>query len=185
MPPDTTPEVSRARGLLFVCLVVLALLTGACTIFALVVTAAQAWQEHAEKSWPEVTAHVDTCRFERNSTRGRHKLYIACRFTYEVGAEQNAISIYSTCFPAPEVAAYPPNQQKPFEDWLDAHPPGTPIALRYDPANHKKAVISADFMPRGGPHTQNNIKLLTFFALSFIVLLSLTQLTRPRKLFAA
>lgn len=164
------------------CVGVLVLFTGACTIFALIVTAAQAWQEHAQKSWPEVTAHVDTCRFQRNSSNGRHKLYIACRFIYAVGGEQNSTNMYSTYFPAPEVAQYPRNQMQPFEAWLDAHPPGTPVVLRYDPANHKKALIASDFMPRGAPRTPNNIKLLICFAASFAVLLTLVQFARPRTL---
>jgi len=176
MLPDTTTETPQPRGMLFVG--VLVLFTGACTIFALVVTAAQAWQENAQKSWPEVTARVDTCRFERSSTNGRHRLYIGCRFLYALGGEQNAINIYSARFPGPEVAQYPRNQMQPFEAWLDAHPPGTPVVLRYDPANHKKALISSDFMPRDGPHTPNNIKLLIFFAASFIVLFTVARLAR-------
>jgi hypothetical protein len=39
---------------------VLAAFSGLCTIFASVVTAAQAWQDHAQKRWPEVTARVDS-----------------------------------------------------------------------------------------------------------------------------
>jgi hypothetical protein len=166
--------------MLFVCVGVLVLFTGACTIFALVVTAAQALQENAQKSWPEVTARVDTCRFERSSINGRHQLYIGCRFLYAVGGEQNAINIYSARFPGPEVAQYPRNQMQPFEAWLDAHPPGTPVALRYDPANHKKALIPSDFMPRGGPHTPNNLRILAACVAGLVVTLLIVRLAGQR-----
>ena len=36
-------------------------LPGCPTVFALVVTAAQAWQEHARAQWPEATAQVQRC----------------------------------------------------------------------------------------------------------------------------
>jgi hypothetical protein len=45
-------------------------------MFALVVTAAQAWQEHAQARWPEVTAHVDRCGLDQTST-GRREKYCA------------------------------------------------------------------------------------------------------------
>jgi hypothetical protein len=39
----------------------LVVFSGLCTIFVLVATAAQAWQEHAQARWPEVTARVEKC----------------------------------------------------------------------------------------------------------------------------
>jgi hypothetical protein len=45
--------------LMWLGLMMLVALSGLCTIFASVVTAAQARQEHAQARWPEVTARVD------------------------------------------------------------------------------------------------------------------------------
>jgi len=153
---------------------------GLCTVFVAVVTAAQAWQERAEARWPEVTARVDSCGLNRTSSNGRHRFYIQCRLSYAVGTEQNATNIYSGHVPAPEIPQYPPNQIAPFEQWVDEHPQGTPIVVRYDPANHGKAVLAANYMPRGGPHTPNNLKLLEVCAGSFLVLLTIALLTRAR-----
>jgi hypothetical protein len=89
-------------------------------------------------------------------------------------------NVYSTNVPPPEVWQYPPNQIAPFAAWVDAHPQGTPIVVRYDPANHKKVVLVATDMPRGGPHTPNNVKLLEVCAGSFLVLLTIARITRPR-----
>jgi acyl transferase domain-containing protein len=173
-------ETSPARKAAFVLLGVLVLFSGACTLFVGVVTASQAWQEYAQQSWRDATAHVDTCVLTRSSTNGRHRLYIQCRFVYSAGLELNAINVYSTPFPDETVAQYPLNQRQPYDDWLAAHPPGTPVAVRYDPAKHSDAVMVSDLMPRAGPHTPNNLKLLAVCAGIFVVTLVLARIARPR-----
>jgi hypothetical protein len=177
MAEETAPKGSW----IWLCLAVLLLLSGLCTIFAAVVTVAEAWQEHAQARWPEVIAHVDRCAMVQTSTGQRNKFYyIRCRLIYAVGAEQNAANIYSINVRSPDVWQYPPNQMEPYENWVSAHPPGTPIAVRYDPANHSKVARMGIDMPRGGPRTPSNIKLLEAWAGSFVVLLTITQLTRSR-----
>jgi Protein of unknown function (DUF3592) len=161
---------------------VLVALSGLCTIFASVATAAQAWQEHAQARWPEVRARVDRCSLDRTSTNGRRGFYIHCRLSYAVGAEQNATNIYSGHVPSPELRQSPPNQIAPFEEWVNEHPQGTPIAVRYDPADQKKVVLVANYLPRGGPRTPDNVKLLEVCAGSFLVLLTIARITRPRSL---
>jgi hypothetical protein len=165
--------------LMWVGLTVLVLFLGLCTVFASVVTVAQAWQEHLQSRWPEVTARVDKCGLVRMSSGRRERFYIRCRVNYEVGAQQHAANIYSTNVPSPEIWQYPPNQIAPFEEWVNGHPPGTPIVVRYDPADHTKIVLVAANMPGGGPRTPNNVKLLEFLAGSFLVLLTISRITRP------
>jgi hypothetical protein len=168
------------RQLLYLGLVVLVAFSGLCTIFVSVTTATQAWQEHAEARWPQVTARVDQCLLQRTSTRGRKRLYVNCDLSYAVGAEQYAAKIFSRQFPAPEVWQDPPDQAAPFAEWVDGHPPGTPILVRYDPVGHNKVVLVAADAPFGGPHTPNNVKLLEVCAVSFLVLLTIARITRPR-----
>jgi Protein of unknown function (DUF3592) len=167
-------------GLMRLGLMVLVLLFGLCTIFASVVTVAQAWQEHAQARWPEVTARVDRCSLDQKSTGRREGYYIHCRLSYAAGAEQNVANVYSRNVPSRNVWQYPPNQIGPFEEWVDEHPPGTPIVLRYDPADHTKVVLVAANMPFGGPRTPNNVKLLEFMAGGFLVLLTIARIARPR-----
>jgi hypothetical protein len=175
MTTGTAPKVQLMRLVLGVLVVFSAL----CTIFVLVVTAAQAWQEHAQAGWPEVTARVDGCGLDQTSS-GPRRYYIDCRLSYAVGAEQNVTNVYSLNVPSPEIGQYPPNQIAPFEEWVDEHPQGTPIVVRYDPADHRKAVLVATDMPRGGPRTPSNVKLLEVCAGSFLVLLTIARITRPR-----
>lgn len=163
-------------------LMVLVALSGLCTIFALVVTAAQAWQEHAQARWPEVTSRVDRCGLDQKSTGRRDGYHIHCRLSYGVGAGQNVADIYSRNVPSPNIWQYPPNQIAPFEAWVDQHPQGTPIVLRYDPANHRKVVLVSAYMPFGGPRTPSNIKLLEVFGGSFLVLLTIARLAWPQSL---
>jgi hypothetical protein len=160
-------------------LTLLVVLSGLCTIFLSVVTAAQAWQEHARGRWPEATARVDRCGLDQTSSGRREKYYIHCRLSYEVGREQEVTSIYSSNVPSPEIWQYPPNQIGPLEEWVDEHPPGTPIAVHYDPADHKKAVL-VTAMPLGGPRTPSNMKQLEVWAGGFLILLMIARITRPR-----
>jgi uncharacterized protein DUF3592 len=181
-PKMTTGTVQKGP-LMWLGLMVLVVLLALCTIFASVVTAVQAWQERAQARWPEVTARVDRCGLNKSSTGQKHGwYYISCRLSYAVGAEQNATNLYSSKVPPPEVQQYPPNQIAPFDEWVDQHPPGTPIIVRYDPADHTKVVLVANYMPRGGPRTPNNVKLLEFLAGSFLVLVTLARITRPQSL---
>jgi hypothetical protein len=161
---------------------VLALLFGLCTVFGSVVTVAQAWQEHFQARWPQVTATVEKCAMTRTSTAQRQKFYIRCRVNYAVGDHQYARNLYSRTVPSPEVWQYPPNQMAPFEQWANDHPQGTPIVVRYDPADPSKIVLVAPYMPGGGPHTPDNVKLLGFFAAGFLLLFTITRFTRPQSL---
>jgi hypothetical protein len=64
------------------------------------------------------------------------------------------------------------------QEWVDEHPPGTPIAVHYDPANHKKAALVTTDMPLGGPQTPDNLKLLEVTAGICALLLAIAALTR-------
>ncbi len=163
-------------------LIALVAFSGLCTVFASVVTVAGAWREHAQARWPEVTARVDRCGLTRTSTGRRLKLYIRCRLSYPVGDEQYAANVYSTSVPPAEVAQYPPNQIAPFQEWVDQHPPGTPVVVHYNPADQTKVVLVSNYMPRGGPRTPNNVKLLEIVAGTFLVLLTIARITRPPSL---
>jgi Protein of unknown function (DUF3592) len=179
MVPDSKPQVSTARGLVFVGLCALLLLAAGGTLLTLGVTLAEGWKEHVQQSWPEASAHVDTCRVKQGTFKARRQLYIQCRLVYSKDLEQREMYVYSASYPPPDVAQYPANQGQPFDDWLNAHPPGTPVTVRYDSADPTKSVMASDFMPRGGSHTADNIKLLAACFVSFIVLLALARLARP------
>jgi hypothetical protein len=177
----TTGTVQKGP-LMWLGLMVLVVLLGLCTIFASVVTVPQAWQEHLQSRWPEVTARVDEIGLERTSSGRREKFYIRCRLSYAVGAEQYSTDIYSSNVPSPEIWQYPPNQIAPFDEWVNERPQGTPIMVRYDPAGRKKVVLVTANMPRGGPQMPNNVKLLEILTGSFLVVLTDARITWPRSL---
>jgi hypothetical protein len=178
-----TTEMGPKAQLMWLGLAVLVVFSGLCTIFVSVTTTVQAWQEHAQARWPEATARVDGCGLTRTSSNGARKVYIRCRLSYAVGAEQNTTNVYSSNVPAPEIWQYPPNQTAPLEKWLDEHPQGTSIVVHYDPAKYAKIVLVADYMPPlGGPRTPRNLKLLEVCAGSFLVVLTIARITRPRSL---
>jgi hypothetical protein len=46
------------------------------------------------------------------------------------------------------------------EEWVDGHPLGTPLVVRYDPVHDTKVELVATDMPLGGPQTPSNVKRL-------------------------
>ncbi len=177
-----TPETLPKPHLLWAALALLVVLSGLCTVFALVTTALQAWEEQAQKQWPEVTARVESCGMQQGSFGHRQMYQIDCRITFAVGTDQNIANIYSTTVPSPNISQYPPNQIAPFERWVEEHPAGSELVVRYDPADHRKAVLVSNFMPRGGPRTPSNLKLLGVLGGSFLLLLVIALITRPESM---
>ena len=175
----TTDTADQPWVLRTIC-AVMTLFSALCAIFVLIITIGEAWQERAEATWPEATAHVEECDMHQTSTGRRDHYYIDCTVSYAAGAEQNSTRIYSNAVPGYDVLQYPRYQMAPYEAWVNAHPKGTPLQVRYDPGNHKKIVQAADYVPRGGPRTQGNLKMLEFCAASFLVFFALVRIMWPR-----
>jgi hypothetical protein len=154
---------------------------GLCAVFALVVTSAQAWQEHAQSQWPEVPARVQKCALVLYSYKAE-SYRIECRISYVLGADEVATKIYSRPTPAPRrvLGPHPAAQVEQMEDWINEHSEGTLIVVRYDPASHTKAILATTDMPLAGPQTPNNLKLLGFFAAACVLLLTISRFTRLR-----
>jgi hypothetical protein len=173
--------ITRLRLLMWPVFSILVVFLGLCTLFVLVVTLAQAWQEHSQSLWPLATGRVEKCALAQSSTGRRQRYRIRCRLSYPVGIEQNAANVYSGYAPSRDVWQYPPNQIAPLETWIDEHPPGTPIVIRYDPNNHNRVLLTSNCMPPvGGPRTPSNIKLLTAVAAAFLVGLIIVRVSRPQ-----
>jgi hypothetical protein len=65
------------------------------------------------------------------------------------------------------------------QDWVDEHPPGTSIAVHYNPADPEKAILTVTDMPLGGLRTPSNVRLLGFTATICALLLGIARLARP------
>jgi hypothetical protein len=174
-------SMSAARRLLLVAMAILALFAALCTVFAGVVTAVELWRTHVQAQWPTAAGTVDTCDITYPSTGSRRKRqYIRCRFSYSTESGPATATLTSAYFPTADVPQYPANQQQPFVDWVNDHLPGTHVALRYNPEDHRQIILANNYMPRGGPHTQDNLKLLATFAGIFVVAMVMARVLRPR-----
>jgi hypothetical protein len=172
-------EGVRKIQLVWLAVAGLGLFAGLCSIFVLVVTVALGWQEHAQAQWPQATALVQTCGLDIY-THKPESYWIDCRISYRVGAEQIVTKVHSRSTPAPRrvIAQYPAMQFGLMQEWVDKHPPGTPIAVHYDPLNPSKAALVATDMPLGGPSTPGNLKLLKVTAGTCALLLAIAGITR-------
>jgi hypothetical protein len=154
----------------------LGLIAGACTIFALVASIADAWREHAQQSWPEASATIQRCTVDpyRPFRSGGRSIvwHIECRIAYLADGGEIATRIRSrSSSSGSDIAS--------MHRWVAGHPRGSSIAVRYDPDNHSIAVLTETDMPYAGPRTPNNLRLLMIAAISCVVLLTIARtLTR-------
>jgi hypothetical protein len=178
---DGQPILPKWRGYVTFLASFFGLFAALCTIFALVVTAAAGWVEHAQAQWPTATARVQRCGLDVYTYKSQ-AYWIDCTLSYTVRGEDVVSHVHSRTIPDPRRVKwqYPTGQFELLQEWVDQHPEGTPIEVHYDPANHKKAVLVTTDMPLGGPSTASNLKLLGFSAVSFMVLLAIVRIARPR-----
>jgi hypothetical protein len=171
----------RWRGYVMMLAGFFGLFASLCTLFALVVTAAEGWVEHAQAQWPTATARVQRCGVDVY-THNPETYWIDCSVIYTVRGEELVSHVHSLTRPAPQrlIYEYPAGQIGTMQEWVDQHPAGTEMVVHYDPANPKKAVLVETDMPLGGPRTPNNMKLLEVSAVSCAVLLAIARVARPR-----
>jgi len=157
------------------------LFAGVGSLFALVLAAAVGWQEHSQAQWPEVKAQVQRCGLDIYTYRSQ-AYWIDCRISYTVRGQEIVSRVHSRTIPKPSrlILQYPPGQFDRMQAWVDEHPEGTPIKVHYDPTNPGRVALVETDMPRGGPQTPGILKLLGFFAVSCVVLLTIARIARPR-----
>ena len=167
------------RRFLFQASAIFAALAALCTVFAVIATLANAWQEHEQAAWPQAAASVINCEIAETSSSSR-RYNIRCRLKFIANFQQARTTVYSIDVPPADAVQYPLNQIAPFIDWVNAHPPGTSLVVRYNPTQPSKIIMAGDYMPMGGPQTPNDIKLAGACAVSFLVLFLIARITRPR-----
>jgi hypothetical protein len=125
-------------------------------------------------------SECEKCGLTRTSIRKRNGYYIRCGLSYTIGFEHAVANVRSEPFPAFRCRNTIPIRLDHSKRGSIKHPPGTPIPIRYEPANHSRILLASDFMPpRGRPKTPNNLKLLAAGAASFLLVLTIARLTRP------
>jgi hypothetical protein len=178
---DGQPIHPKWRGYVMLLAAFFGLFAALSTILALVVTVAEGRVEYAQAQWPTATARVQRCGLDPYTYQSE-AYWIDCSLSYTVRGEEIVAHVHSRTTPDPRrvIWQYPTGRFEQLQEWVDEHPAGTEIAVRYDPANHKKAVLVTTDMPLGGPRTPSNLKLLEFFAVSSVVLLAIARVARRR-----
>lgn len=178
MPPDSLSLI-RPRSIRRAIVGVMTLFAGLCMLFALVVTALEAWSEHAQAQWPEATARIGECALDQYPSHPEDYL-IECKIKYPVGTDIMHSKVRSRTTPAPDrlIWSYPAGTFDRMQQWVAAHGAGTPLTVHYDPADPTRAALLATDMPLGGPRTPGNVKLLGGTAAIFAVLCAAAYLMR-------
>ncbi len=157
----------------------LGLLAALCTVFVLVVTAGEAWREHALESWPEVAATIEQCSVDLRYFNGPNDSdptwWLECRIGFRAGTDQIKTVIHSGHRSNPS-QGYP----ELMNQWVSDHPSGSTIVIRYDPTDPKAAIPARDYMPNGGPRTGYNLRFLLVCSTACVSLLTIATLFRRR-----
>jgi len=156
----------------------LSLFAALCTIFALGVTVAEGWREHAQSRWPAASVSLQHCALDTyvrvrggiRSTRSR----ITCEIQYAVNGDDVQARLHSASSSSDKDISR-------MQHWVSEHRTGKSIEIHYDPSNSKNAVLTETDMPFAGPHTPNNLKLLTFAAIAFVVFYSIARILQRRQ----
>ena len=115
----------------------LGIFAGLCTVFALIVSVADKWQEHVQESWPEVTAIVERCSVDPyvliESARRDPVWHIGCRIGYGADSTQIETRIRSRSTASGWVGRMERMQQ-----WVALHRPGSPIVVHYNPTDQDR-----------------------------------------------
>ena len=156
----------------------LSLFAALCTIFALGVTLAEGWREHAQSSWPVASASIQHCALDTyvrvrggiRSTRSR----ITCDIQYAANGEDVLARLHSASSSSDKDISR-------MEHWVSEHRAGKSIEIHYDASNSKNAVLTETDMPFAGPHTPNNVKLLAFAAAAFVAFYSIARILQRRQ----
>src|SRR5258706_802839 len=127
----------------------LSLFAALCTIFALVVTVAEGWTEHAESSWPAASASIQHCALDtyvrvRNGM-GIKRSRITCDIQYAVNGEDVQARLHSASSSSDKDISR-------MQHWVSEHATGKSIEIHRDPSNSKNAVLTETDMPFAGPH---------------------------------
>jgi hypothetical protein len=116
------------------------LFAGLCTAFILVVTVG-AWREHAQESWPEVRATIERCSVDLRYFNGPADpdptWRIECRIGFRTETDQIKTTIHSGHRSNPS-QGYP----ELMNQWVNDHPSGSQIVVRYAPDDHKTVILS-------------------------------------------
>ncbi|MGA3132191.1 MAG: DUF3592 domain-containing protein [Terracidiphilus sp.] len=178
--PQNLPKGRRPAVVLagFFCL-----FTGLCTVFMLIVTPALAWQDRVHAQWPQATAQVQQCGLDPYPPDPKY-YRIDCSVSYTVHGEKilSHVDSRTTLDPRQVIWESQPPQFERMQEWVDAHPKGTPIAVHYDPASRSKAILIVTDMPSGGSQTPFCLRLLEISAMSCVLLLAIVRIIRPRSI---
>ena len=111
---------------------------GLCTVFALIVSVADKWQEHAQESWPEVTAIVERCSVDPyvplESASRDPVWHIGCRIGFRADSTQIETRIRSRST-APGWGGH----MERLQQWVALHRPGSPIVVQSHRSQDRRA----------------------------------------------
>lgn len=143
------------------------------TLFMIVKTATDTFQESKQAKWPRAVATITQQVVRKYS--GRHDVWrIESEVRYSVDGEKLTSNIQS------RVGGF--TELKAMRSWASQHQPGTSLPVRYDPQHHNTVVPDAGDMPESGPQVPDDLVTVLLFLLLSIALVTIGRVLQRRQL---
>jgi len=168
--PSSSPRRTTVAGAVGL----FGLFAGLCAILVLVATVADWREEAAQARWPVVSARIEGGEVDPHRiSHGGTSWQLRYRVRYEADGQERVATLTSRS----EVSEEEPAK---LHAWAVEHRRGSPLDIRYDPAQPGRAVFASD-VPNAGPRTSSDLRLLMIAATACVGLLALAKHLRAKE----
>ncbi|MGA7793899.1 MAG: DUF3592 domain-containing protein [Candidatus Acidiferrales bacterium] len=154
-------------------LIIFAFFFALCALVMIVKTGIDAYRENKQAKWPSAIATIARVTVQKIPTGSHGEWYIESAVRYSVDGEELTSSTRSHGGALWEESS--------MRRWASRHPPGTPLAIRYDPQHHDNVVPEAGDMPESGPQAPDDLKAVLLFSALTVTLAIIGRILRRRQ----
>lgn len=153
---------------------VLGFFFGLCAFVAILKTGIDTYQESKHAKWPSTVATITHETVRKIHAGSRSEWFVEFALRYSVDGEELTSNVHS------RGGAF--WEEGTMRRWASHHPPGTSLAIRYDPQHHNTVVPDAGDMPESGPQVPDDLRMILFFLVLSLVLITFGPALQRRQL---
>lgn len=154
-------------------LAILGFLFGVFAFVAIIKTPIDMYEENKHAKWPNAVATITRETVRKIPVGSRGEWYIEFALRYSAGGEEFTANTRS------RGGAF--WEERTYRRWASRHPPGTSLPIRYDTLHHDVVVPDATDMPESGPQVADDLKMILFFSILSVVLVTFGRALRRRQ----
>ncbi len=153
---------------------VLGFFFGLCALVAILKTGIDTYQEAKHAKWPSAMATITHETVRKIPAGSKGEWFIEFALRYSVDGEVLTADTHSLGGAFWEEGA--------MRRWASRHPPGTTLPIRYDPEDHNAVLPDAGDMPESGPQVADDLRMIVFFSVMSIALITFGRALQRKQL---